>query len=71
MSWHYQAKKIVVDGEDQYILVESYPCLKEEGDTVVPHTQNPISIYTESKDELAKWLRLAADDVDRFSAIED
>ena len=70
MSWHYQAKKIIVDEEEQYILVEAYPTLKQEGDTIVPHTAEPAAIYANSKEDLAKWLRLAADDVDRFEVIE-
>ena len=70
MSWHYAAKKLIMQGEEQYILVEAYPTLKQEGDTIVPHTAEPAAIYANSKEDLAKWLRLAADDVDRFEVIE-
>ena len=68
MSWHYQAKKGIIDGELQYYLVESYPSIEVEEGTVVAHTEaHPI--IAESKEDLAKWLRLAADDVERFDAI--
>ena len=71
MSWHYQAKKSVTDGRIEYFLVEAYPMLKDFEDFVVPHTQNPAVIYANSKEDLDKWLRLAADDVERFEVIED
>ena len=71
MSWHYRAKRQVVDGEVEVFLVEVYPSLKKEGDTVIPHTENPAVIIADSKEELATWLRLAADDVERFEVIED
>lgn len=75
MSWHYQARKKTCDGvfannEVLYELVEVYPDLMEEGDKIVPHTENAVSIRADSKEELAKWLRRAADDVEKYDVID-
>jgi hypothetical protein len=70
MGWRYQARKKTYDGEVLYELVEAYPDLMEEGDKIVPHTENAVSIQTDSKEELAKWLRQAADDVENYDLID-
>ena len=71
MGWRYQARKTTYDGEVVYELVEAYPDLMEEGDTIIPHTVNAVTIIADSKEELAKWLRQAADDVEKYEVIED
>ena len=43
----------------------------EEGDTIIPHTIDAVTISADSKEELAKWLRQAADDVEKHEVIED
>ena len=70
MGWRYQARKKTYDGEVQFELVEAYPDLMEEGDKIVPHTENAVSIQADSKEELAKWLRRAADDVEKYDVID-
>ena len=70
MGWRYQARKTTYDGEVVYELVEAYPDLMEEGDTIIPHTVNAVTISADSKEELAKWLRQAADDVEKYDVID-
>ena len=36
MGWRYQARKKTYDGEVVYELVEAYPDLMEQGDTIIP-----------------------------------
>ena len=78
MGWRYQARKKTYDGEVVYELVEAYPDLMEQGDTIIPHTVDAVTISADSKDglvyrleELAKWLRQAAADVEKYEVIED
>ena len=70
MGWHYQARKKTYDGEVQFELVEAYPDLMEEGDTIIPHTNEAVTISADTKEDLAKWLRLAADDVEKYGVID-
>ncbi len=70
MGWNYQARKKTYNGEVLYELVEAYPDLMEDGDTIVPHTQDAITISAKSKEELANWLRQAADDVEKYDVID-
>ena len=69
MSWRYQAKRVKSDFGDgyEYTVVEAYPDLQEEGD-IVPHTENTLFIG-ETPQDLAKWLRIAADDVEKYNVI--
>ena len=71
MGWHYQARKKTYNGEVVYELVETYPDLMKEGDTIIPHTVDAVTIIADSKEELAKQLRRAADDVEKYDIIED
>ena len=75
MGWHYQARKKTYNGEVQFELVEAYPDLMEEGDTGIPHTTVPhtneaVTIRADTKEDLAKWLRQAADDVEKYEVID-
>ncbi len=69
MGWHYQARKKIYGEEVHYELVEAYPDLQRGG--YVPHTQNAATISADSKEELVKWLRRAADDVEKYDVIDD
>lgn len=71
MGWRYQARKKTYDGEVVYELVEAYPDLMEQDDTIILHTVDAVTISADSKEELAKWLRQAADDVEEYEVIED
>lgn len=71
MGWHYQARKKTYNGEVVYELVESFPDLLLDGDEVVLHTEDAVTISADSKEELAKWLRIAADDVEKYDVIDD
>ena len=70
MGWHYQARKKTYNDEVQYELVEAYPDLMEEGDTIIPHTNEAVTISADTKEDLAKWLRQAADDVEKYDVID-
>ena len=71
MGWRYQARKKTYDGEVVYELVEAYPDLMEQDDTIILHTVDAVSISAGSKEDLAKWLRQAAADVEKYEVIED
>ena len=70
MGWHYQARKKTYNGEVQFELVEAYPDLMEEGDTIIPHTNEAVTISADTKEDLAKWLRQAADDIEKYEVID-
>ena len=70
MGWHYQARKKTYNGEVQFELVEAYPDLMEQGDTIIPHTNEAVTIRADTKEDLAKWLRQAADDVEKYEVID-
>ncbi len=63
MSWHYAARKIKDPrGGDPYELVEVYS---------FGVTENAVTVSGESREDLAKWLRIAADDVMKHDVIDD
>jgi hypothetical protein len=66
MGWRYQARKKTYNGEVQFELVEAYPDLMEKGDAIIPHTEVAVTISAGTKEDLAKWLRQAADDVEKY-----
>ena len=70
MGWRYQARKKTYDGEVHFELVEAFPDLMEEGDTIIPHTNDAVTISADTKEGLAKWLRHAADDVEKYEVID-
>ena len=77
--WHYAARKRIEHGEVYFELVEVFPDLakdiKDWDPTVLTeeplHTENAVHVYGETKEELAHWLRVAADDVEKYDFIED
>jgi len=72
MGWHFAARKITGDfGDTEYELVEVYPNLEDDSYGNPCHTEDGVQVFgTGSKTELAKWLRKAADDVEKYPAIE-
>lgn len=63
VTWHYAARKTKDPlGGDLYELVE----VMGGG-----YTENAVTVSAESREELAKWLRIAADDVIRHDAIDE
>lgn len=72
MSWNYQARKVVHKikhgdheyTETQYELVEYFTKTKS-------WTTEPISLASDTKEGLAKLLRKAADDVEKYGVIEE
>ena len=69
MGWRYQAKRIKEDFGDgyEYTVVEAYPDL-EILEGVTPHTEK-ITFYGYTPQDLAKWLRTAADDIEKYDVI--
>jgi len=63
MGWHYIAVRHDNDGEIEYGLHESFP---GTGRTV-----DAVTVWGETPAALAKMLRAAADDVEKFPAIEE
>ena len=62
MSWHYAARKVVKYDEAYYELVEVYP-------DIDCWTDKAVAVYGDSPADLAKWLRIAADDVESRDVI--
>ena len=69
-GWYYACIKTDAEFGDgyEYTLVEAFPDLAVDGE--IPYTDKPL-FYTESPKELAKWLRRAADDVEKYGVIND
>ena len=69
MGWRYQAKRVKSDFGDgyEYTVVEAYPDLQEEYGEM-PHTEN-TQFYGYTPQDLAKWLRTAADDIEKYDVI--
>ncbi len=69
MSWHYACKKVTnYMGDVEYTVVEVFPELPALDDKVAPHTERATFIGEMPK-KLAKWLRIAADDVEKHGCI--
>ena len=67
MSWHYACKKVNTGGDHyEYGLVEVY-----EIDGETSHTEDAVDVWGETPEDLAKWLRIAADDVDKYGVVEE
>lgn len=65
-GWHYAARKVPDELEETgyiYELVEVFPSLGA-------HTENAVTVCAESREELARWLRIAADDVMKWDVVE-
>jgi len=63
MSWHYAARKRKDEfGDDLYELVEVYS---------LGVTEDAVTVAGESREDLAAWLRAAADDVMRHEVIDE
>lgn len=70
-GWYYVAVKVKHDflDEYEYVLGEAFPGLEEKGE-VVAHT-NEASLIGETPEDLAKWLRIAADDVEKYGCVNE
>lgn len=70
MGWRYQAKRVKEEFGDgyEYILCEAFPELQSDVADVVPHAENP-KFYGETPQDLAHWLRWAADDIEMYDVI--
>lgn len=64
MNWHYAAKKFGnPEFEEWYGLVEVF-------DEWL-HTETEACVIGASPEELAKWLRQAADDVEKYGVVDE
>ena len=73
MSWHYACVKREAEfGEGyEYHLVEAYPQLAGWASTdknTIPYAES-VHFIGESPSELAAWLRMAADDIEKHGEI--
>lgn len=72
--WHYAAKKFNDENEEWWGVVEVYPELSKipelnmnEG---VAHT-GEVHISADSPKDLAKWLRIAAADIEKYGDVDE
>ena len=65
MGWYYKAKRFDMGYDTyEYGLVEYYPELDA-------HTEQAVHVFADSPQELAEWLRKAADDVEKYGVVDD
>ena len=57
-----------LDYFDLYRKMEE--CVTSIPHTTVPHTNEAVTIRADTKEDLAKWLRQAADDVEKYEVID-
>jgi hypothetical protein len=71
MGWHYVAVKVQKDFGDgfEYTVGEAFPDL-QVADDVMPHTEK-TQFFGETPEDLAKWLRQAADDIEKYGVVND
>ena len=76
MYWRYGCKKTIYHYtitntvETLYELMEVYPETEDMKDSS-SYTENAVTIQSDkSKQDLAKWLRLAADDIEKYNIID-
>jgi hypothetical protein len=72
MSWYYACKKVKAEFGDghEYTVVEVFPGLKIDTNDVVPHTEE-TTFFGETPEDLAKWLRIAAEDIEKHGCINE
>ena len=72
MSWYYACKKVKAEFGDghEYTVVEVFPELPSLDEKEVPHTEETTFFGATPKD-LAKWLRIAADDIEKHGCINE
>ena len=71
MSWYYACKKVKdFMGEDEYTVVEVHPELPTLEGEVPPHTEE-TTFFGATPEDLAKWLRIAADDIEKHGCINE
>ena len=68
MTWQYVAVRHEHEDEITYELHEEYPDIQKGSERV--RTADPVTMRGDSPADLAKWLRLAADDVEKYAPIE-
>ena len=74
MSWHYACVKKEAEFDEgyEYHLVEVFPMLaKFTVDTDEPPYAENVTFVAGSTSELAKWLRIAADDIEKHGVINE
>lgn len=70
-GWYYSAVKVKADfGDDhEYTVGEVYPSLDQKG-AIAPHGIS-TQFYGDTPEDLVKWLRRAADDIERFGCVNE
>lgn len=69
MGWHYVAVKVKEEFGNgfEYTVGEAFPDF-QVADDEIPHTET-TQFFGESPEELAKWLRQAADDIEKYGVV--
>jgi hypothetical protein len=72
MGWHYVAVKVKEEFGDgfEYTIGEAYPSLKIKCADIVPHTEI-THFFGETPEDLVKWLRQAADDIEKYGVVNE
>jgi hypothetical protein len=70
--WHYVAVKVKEPFGDrfEYTIGEAYPFLEKEYSDVIHHTEQ-TQFFGETPEDLVKWLRQAADDIEKYGVVND
>lgn len=69
MGWHYQVVRTVDRGEESFAIHEAYPDIREDGEPL-PITENAITPYGETIEDLRWSLRAMLEDIDRHGVVE-
>lgn len=72
MGWHYACKKVEEEFGDgyEYTVIEVFPELPTLDEKVAPHTEG-TTFFGETPEDLAKWLRIAAEDIEKHGCINE
>ena len=70
MGWHYVAIKVKEEFGDgyEYTVGEAFSDLEVADE--FPHTET-TQFFGETPEDLAKWLRQAADDIEKYGVVND
>jgi uncharacterized membrane protein len=70
MNWHYVAVKVKEDFGDgyEYVVGEAFPDLQVAD--VIPYAETK-QLFGKTPEDLAKWLRQVADDIEKYGVVND
>jgi hypothetical protein len=68
MTWHY----VAVKKKDEYTVGEYFPglILEDTANKTLPYTGSTY-FAAESVEDLVRWLRIAADDIEKYGCVNE